>query len=72
MRQTDPDDPVVVFWHVEAADGRVWKVEDDDSLPVPADQRAELVSPVLLEADIDLLTRVVDSVRTAGASVNSY
>ena len=71
-RRPDPDDTSSVHWIVEAADGRAWKVEDDDSLQVPADQRAELVSPILYEVDADLLIRVIDSVRSAGATVNSH
>jgi hypothetical protein len=71
-RRTDPDDPSSAFWIVEAADDRAWKVEDDDSLQVPADQRAEVVSPILYEADFGLLIRVIDAVRSAGATVNSY
>lgn len=71
-RHTDRDDPAIVFWLVETTDGRAWKVEDDDSLRVPADQRAELVSPVLVEADLELLIRVADAVRDAGATVNAY
>jgi hypothetical protein len=47
-------------------------VEDDDSLQVPADERAELVSPILVETDIELLMRIVDAVRTAGATVNAH
>jgi hypothetical protein len=35
-------------WEVTAADGRVWKVVADGSLTnVPADQRAEVVTPIL-------------------------
>lgn len=71
-RQTDPDDPTAVFWTVEAPDGRAWKVEDDDSLQVPADERAELVSPVLIETDIEMLARIIDAIRVAGATVNSH
>jgi Putative amidoligase enzyme len=47
-------------------------VEDDDSLQVPTDERAELVSPILVETDIDLLIRIIDAVRIAGATVNSH
>jgi hypothetical protein len=71
-RQIDPDDPDADFWIVVAPDGRPWKVEDDDSLQAPRGERAELVSPVLTEADIDLLIRIVDAVRLAGATVSSY
>ena len=71
-REIDPDDPDVVFWLVETSDGRAWKVEDDDSLQVPLGERAELVSPVLTEGDLDLLVRTVDAVRHAGATVNSH
>lgn len=72
QRETDKDDPTTVFWTLEAPDGRTWRVEDDDSLQVPADERAELVSPILVETDIDLLMRIIDAVRTAGATVNPH
>jgi hypothetical protein len=71
-RHADPDDPEAAFWLIEAPDGRTWKVEDDDSLQAPPGERAELVSPVLIEADIDLLLRVIDAIRRAGATVNPY
>jgi hypothetical protein len=72
IRQTDPDDMSAVFWVVQDSVGREWKVEDDDSLQVPADQRAELVSPVLVESDLELLMRVVEELRATGATVNRH
>jgi hypothetical protein len=57
---------------IEVSNTTYWKVEDDDSLEVPFGERAELVSPVLREADIGLLMRVVDALSGAGAQVNSF
>jgi hypothetical protein len=58
-------------WECRDTAGRVWKVVADSSLNnVPADLRAEVVSPVLTYDDIPLLQEVVRAVRKAGARVD--
>src|SRR5262245_16226998 len=55
-------------YHVTDTRGLVWKVVADSSLTnVPADQRAEIVTPILTYEDISLLQEVVRTVRQAGA-----
>lgn len=51
--------------------GRVWRVVHDGSLTsVPANQRAEVVSPILTREDIPELQEVVRAVRQCGAKVD--
>ena len=55
-------------WEVEAADGRVWKVVADGSLTnVPANLRAEVVTPILRYPDMTMLQDVVRALREAKA-----
>ena len=55
-------------YHVTDARGLEWKVVADSSLTnVPADQRAEIVSPILSYDDIPLLQEMVRAVKQAGA-----
>ncbi|MHB9129727.1 MAG: amidoligase family protein [Armatimonadota bacterium] len=55
-------------YHVTDARGLEWKVVADSSLTnVPADQRAEIVTPILSYDDILLLQEVVRAVRRMGA-----
>ena len=53
------------------ADERTWNVVDDDSIRAPHNERGELTSPILYEADLPLLVKVVDALRAAGARVDS-
>jgi len=58
-------------WEVKDERGRVWKVVADSSLTsVPADLRAEVVSPVLRYDDIPVLQQVVRAIRRCGAAVD--
>ncbi|MHB9129949.1 MAG: amidoligase family protein [Armatimonadota bacterium] len=55
-------------YHVTDARGLEWKVVADSSLTnVPADLRAEVVSPILSYDDIALLQEVVRAIHKAGA-----
>jgi hypothetical protein len=59
-------------WEVTDDRGRKWKVVADGSLTnVDAKYRAEIVSPILVYADIEQLQEVVRAARAAGARVNS-
>lgn len=58
-------------WHVVDDRGRKWMVVADSSLTsVPANLRAEVVSPVLNYDDIDTLQNVIRAVRKIGATVD--
>lgn len=58
-------------WHVVDERGRTWKVVADASLTsVPANLRAEVVSPVLNYDDIETLQNVVRAIRRIGATVD--
>jgi hypothetical protein len=58
-------------WEVRDEQGRTWKVMADSSLSnVPANLRAEVVSPVLSYEDIATLQDVVRAVRRCGATVD--
>lgn len=58
-------------WQVTDSDGRIWKVVADSSLTsVPANLRAEVVSPVLNYEDVTTLQDVVRAVRKCGATVD--
>jgi hypothetical protein len=58
-------------WECRDTAGRIWKVVSDSSLNnVPADLRAEVVSPVLTYDDISLFQEVVRAVHKAGAHVD--
>lgn len=58
-------------WEARDSRNRVWRVVSDASLSnVPANQRAEVVSPVLRYEDITELQDVVRAVRKCGAQVN--
>jgi len=55
-------------YEVTAADGRIWRVVADSSLSsVPAELRAEVVTPILCYADLPLLQEVIRALRQAGA-----
>ena len=56
-------------WEVRGTDGRTWKAMRDASLSDPF-RHAEVVSPILHYADLDLLQNVVRAVRAAGAKVD--
>lgn len=68
----DQEDESITREEVRAPDGFIWKVEDDDSLRAPENLRAELVSPVLTEADIGTLKSVVAALAATGAQTNLY
>lgn len=58
-------------WHVVDDRGRKWMVVADSSLTsVPANLRAEVVSPVLNYDDIETLQNVIRAVRKIGATVD--
>jgi len=69
--ETDAEDPTITAWLIAADDGRVWRVEDDDSLSAAADERGEVVSPVLTEQDMSLLQRMVDGLAATGARADA-
>ncbi len=59
-------------WHVVDDGGRKWMVVADSSLTsVPANLRAEVVSPVLSYDDIDTFQNVIRAVRRCGATVDA-
>jgi hypothetical protein len=68
----DPEDESITHEEVRAANGGIWKVEDDDSLHVAENLRAELVSPILRENEIETLKSIVASLAAAGAQTNEY
>jgi len=58
-------------WHVVDERGRTWMIVADSSLTnVPANLRAEVVSPVLDYEDIQTLQDVVRAIRRSGATVD--
>lgn len=65
-RPHEPHSP----WCVVAPDGRVWRAMTDGSLSDASGHSAEVVTPVLTEADMATLQDVVRAVRRAGARVN--
>ena len=55
-------------YEVTADDGRIWRVVADSSLTsVPAELRAEVVTPILTYADLPLLQAVIRALRQVGA-----
>ena len=58
-------------WRVRMADGRVWKIVSDGSLHAAGDRNAETVSPILKVGDLELVSKVVDALRKAGAYANT-
>lgn len=68
----DREDESISHEEVRAANGATWRVEDDDSLDFSEHLRAELVSPVLSEADIGTLKVVVAAVAATGAVPNRH
>src|SRR5438034_1098832 len=68
----DQEDDNIAYEEVRAANGMIWKVEDDDSLQMPEDQRAELCSPVLTDADLPTLKLVVEAIAATGAYTNGH
>ena len=57
-------------YEVIAGDGRRWKVMADSSLSASKELQAEVVSPILCYADMDMLQEVVRAVRHAGSRVD--
>lgn len=58
-------------WQVTDTQGRIWKVVSDASLDsVPANLRAEVVSPVLGYDDIPVFQEVVRAIRKCGSTVD--
>jgi len=55
-------------YRCDLADGRHWKVVSDSS--INGYQAAEIVSPILTDADMDTLQEIVRALRRAGAKVN--
>lgn len=68
----DQEDESITREEVHAPDGAIWKVEDDDSLHARENLRAELVSPILTEADMETLKSVVAALAATGARTNRY
>jgi len=68
----DKEDDSLTHEDIHALDGRVWKIEDDDSLHAPKHLRAELVSPKLAETDLGTLKKVVAAIAAGGAHTNPY
>lgn len=68
----DEEDDNLTREDVHAANGSVWRVEDDDSLHAPEQLRAELVSPVLTTADVGTLNNVVAAAAATGARTNPH
>ena len=58
-------------WRVKMADGRVWKIVSDGSLHADGDRNAETVSPILKVGDLELVSKVVNALRKAGAYTNT-
>ncbi|MEK7859227.1 MAG: amidoligase family protein [Elusimicrobiota bacterium] len=68
----DEEDDSLTREDVHAANGAVWRIEDDDSLCAPEQLRAELVSPVLTTADLGTLKNIVATAAATGARTNPY
>jgi hypothetical protein len=68
----DQEDESITREEVRAPNGSIWRVEDDESLQAPENLRAELVSPVLEEADMGTLKSVVAAVAATGAQPNRH
>ncbi|OFW27404.1 MAG: hypothetical protein A3J28_16525 [Acidobacteria bacterium RIFCSPLOWO2_12_FULL_60_22] len=47
-----------------------WKVERDESIQVPENLQAEVVSPILQMADMELVKRIADTLKGCGARVD--
>ena len=56
-------------WEVVASDGRIWRAVPDGSLSGCAN--AEIVSPILCYADIDIVQQIVRAVHGAGGRADS-
>jgi hypothetical protein len=67
----DQEDESITREEVCDPAGATWKVEDDDSLRAPENLRAELVSPILTEADVKTLKLVIAALAATGARTNS-
>ena len=67
----DKEDDSLTHEEIHASDGRVWIVEDDDSLHALKHLRAELVSPILTNADLETLKNVVAAIAASGAHTNT-
>lgn len=46
-----------------------WKVERDESIPAPESLQAEVVSPILQMADVELVKQIAEQLKGCGASV---
>ncbi len=57
-------------WHVTDPGGRIWQVVCDSSLSGPSDRKSEVVTPILVWADMEVLQEVVRAVRRCGARVD--
>src|SRR2546421_2740005 len=68
----DQEDESITHEEVRDREGAIWKVEDDDSLHSSENLRAELVSPVLRETDMETLKSVIASLAATGARTNRY
>jgi len=68
----DQEDENITCEIVRDSKGDIWKVEDDDSLRAPENVRAEVVSPVLKEVDIERLKSVIAALAALGARTNQY
>lgn len=54
-------------WSAWDASGREWKFQRDSSIRGADDERCELVTPILVYADIELLQSLIRALRKAGA-----
>ena len=54
-------------WSAWDAQGREWKFQRDSSIYGPDDEKCELVTPILLYEDIELLQKLLRQLRKAGA-----
>ena len=61
------DGGVYDTWSCRDAQGRKWKMQHDSSIHGPWEYRCELVTPILVYSDIELLQEVVRALRRAGA-----
>ena len=54
-------------WSAWDATGRKWKFSKDISINGPSDEKCELITPVLMYEDIELLQKLLRALRKAGA-----
>ena len=54
-------------WSAWDADGREWKFQKDVSICGPDDKKCELVTPILIYSDIEMLQELIRKLRKAGA-----